>query len=99
MIKLMEIYETDKISTSIKSGPVKKYLTREVFVNPDHVVCIRVEAKINELVREGRCTGVPENTSGFTRLHMNRGQSGIDLIVAGSPEEVKSRLFRELLKG
>jgi len=99
MIRLTEVYETDKVSTRIKNGPVKKYLTRDVFVNPDHVVCIRVEARVSELVREGRCSGIPENLGSFTRLHMNRGQSGIDLIVAGSPEEIKSKLFREVLKG
>ncbi len=101
MIKLVEVFETDNISTNLGGGLKRKFSTRDVFVNPEHVVCIRAEAQLIRKLREGRCEGIPESVNSFTRLYMDRGQTGIDIVVAGAPDEVKSKLFkgRGVLKG
>ena len=99
MIKLIEVFETDNISTNLDRGLTRKFSTRDIFVNPEHVVCIRAEAQLARKLREGRCSGIPEGIDNFTRIYMDRGQTGIDVIVTGSPDEVKSRLSRGVLKG
>ena len=48
IIKLVEVFENKKFSQE-----AKRYAMREVFVNPDHVVCLRSEPSYGRLLQEG----------------------------------------------
>ena len=48
IVKLVEVFENKKFTQESK-----KYAMREVFVNPDHVVCLRSEPNYGKLLQEG----------------------------------------------
>jgi hypothetical protein len=31
----------------------------------------------------------------FTRIHLNRGQSGIDVVVVGSPQQIQRKIYSQ----
>jgi hypothetical protein len=77
------------------------YSLREVFINPEHVVMIREEKRLQELNERGKvATGLNE-THQFSKLTINRGQAGTEIIVVGSPEVVGITLKsnRQVLRG
>jgi len=96
IIKLVEIYET----TSRSSNAESSYSLREIYVNPDHVVSMR-----EDMSTKGRLTSglLPENLSReqeFTKLFINRGNWGSDIVVIGSPSTIQQKLKgKGLLKG
>ena len=108
VIKFAELYVqsrgTKKGCTSCKGNTVPtKYGLREVFVNPTHVVCIRPEDKLKNkmLTEEVYPEGLLED-QGFTRIYLNRGQVGLDMVVVGSADTVEAKLFesqKKLLRG
>ena len=54
IIKLVEVFENKKFSQE-----AKRYSVREVFVNPDHVVCLRFinEGKIQSFSKKQMLRG------------------------------------------
>jgi hypothetical protein len=97
IVRLVEVFENKKFTQESK-----KYATREVFVNPDHVVCLRSEPNYGRLLQEGALPEGLESVQEFTRVHMSRGQLGLDIIVVGSPSSIEGKLGRtqqELLRG
>jgi len=99
VVKLIEVYQ-DLGRLGDFSG--KSYKLREVFINPEHIVCLRNETRLKTLLKEG---GLPEGLDErqeFTRVYMNRGQSGLDVVVVGCPEAVEEKINKTkkiLLKG
>ena len=96
LIKLTEVCTNGAYTTH------QQYSLREVFVNPEHVVMIREEKRLRKLNEEGQLD--PElNPSHFsTKLTINRGQSGTDIVVVGSPDAIESQLnenSKKLLRG
>jgi hypothetical protein len=97
IIKLVEVFENKKFSQE-----AKRYSVREVFVNPDHVVCLRSEPNYGKLLREGIMPEGLDNRQEFTRVHMSRGQLGLDIIVVGSPSSIEDKLEsskKQMLRG
>ena len=100
MVKLMEIYESTQAHARNSD---KKFSLREVYINPQQVVCIGLEPSYKKLLMEGRLpTGLDDHHE-FSRIYLNRGQSGIDVVVVGSPTNVENKLIlsrdKKLLKG
>tara|TARA_R100000008_G_C3553607_1_gene151893 strand:- start:221 stop:517 length:297 start_codon:yes stop_codon:yes gene_type:complete len=96
VVKLVEIYEQHAFGRN-------SYKLREVFINPDYVVCLRDEPRFQALLEEGR---LPEGIDGrqeFTRVQLNRGgQSGLDIVVVGNPQLIENKIGRtkkKILKG
>ena len=108
VIKFAELYvqsrSTKKGCSSCKGTTVPtKYGLREVFINPAHVICIRPEEKIKHkmLTEEIYPEGLLEN-QGFTRIYLNKGQIGLDMVVVGTADLIESKLFesqKKLLRG
>ena len=96
IVRLTEIYQTGKGH----SAPA--YSFREVFVNPEHIVCLREDEKYKRLLLEDRLGDLDKEQS-FTRIYLDRGQSGIDVIVVGEPSFVQEKLGlglnKQLLRG
>jgi hypothetical protein len=100
IVKLIEVVSRKEAQT-LGAPPEVKYSLREVFVNPDQVVCLRVDETVKQHLREGKMPDLDQSQS-FTRIHMNRGNSGLDVVVVGSPEAVEEKIFKtrsRLLKG
>ena len=86
IVKLTEVYETNKDTTG------SKYSFREVFVNPEHVVCMRENDNLKTRLSETSLGQEIHSAEGFTKLYINRGQSGLDLDVVGDLTEIKNKL-------
>ena len=98
MIKLVEVCEVANASNSTQ----KSYTLREVYVNPKHVVSLREEHSYQQKLMEGEMPEGLDLRQGFTRVTLDRGQTGLDIIVVGPPHIVETKLEhnkKELLHG
>jgi len=95
-IKLVELYEQPTQRTD------NKWTLREVVVNPDYVVCLRPDARAMALLREGILPDGLDARQEFTKIQMNRGTGGLDIVVVGGIGQIESKLnlsTQQLLKG
>jgi hypothetical protein len=98
MIKLVEVCEMKNASNSSQ----RTYTLREIYVNPKHVVSLREELAFQHKLAEGKMPEGLDPRQGFTRITLDRGQSGLDVIVVGQPNIIESKFKgakRELLHG
>jgi len=86
MVKLVEICETKALTSG------QQYTLREVYVNPKHVVALREESTLKKKLVEGLLPENLDERQQFTRLTLDRGQVGLDLVVVGGPGLVESKL-------
>ena len=95
LVKLTEVCNNGAVTTN------KLYSLREVFVNPEHVVMIREEKRIKELNELGNVAPGLDNGHQFSKLTINRGQTGTEIIVVGAPEMIENTLKsgKKLLRG
>tara|TARA_R110000824_G_scaffold401313_3_gene611653 strand:+ start:7193 stop:7483 length:291 start_codon:yes stop_codon:yes gene_type:complete len=95
LVKLTEVCNNGAVTTN------KLYSLREVFINPEHVIMIREEKRMKELNENGKVASGLDTHHQFSKLTINRGQSGTEIIVVGSPEVVESTLKhnKQLLRG
>ena len=78
------------------------YILREVFINPEHVVLIREEKRIRELNERGLLSEGLNADHRFSKLTINRGQSGTEIVVVGAPSLIETKLqdqTKQLLRG
>ena len=76
------------------------YTLREVFINPEHVIMIREESHMRQLNEEGKLPKNLNQNHKFTRLTINRGHPGTDIVVVGSPDVIKKNLNKkQILRG
>jgi hypothetical protein len=98
IIKLVEIFEISRHHS--ENTPF--YSLREIFVNPEHVTCLREDEHTVKKLEAGLLPEQLDVRQRFTKIHLNRGFSGIDIIVVGDPSSIKEKLnkdTRTLLKG
>ena len=96
LVRLTEICERNTLTSS-----KQKYTLRDIFINPEHVVMIREDsrlAKLNE--SDSLLPGMDQNHK-FTKLTINRGQTGTEIVVVGSPSTVEQKLQqnKQLIRG
>jgi len=94
VIKLREIYEArSRNSSRLSSTPHRKvFEVRDIYVNPGHVVCLREEDTFSRLLLEADVPDSVDSSATFTRVVLDRGQSGIDLVVEGTPLEIEKKM-------
>ena len=96
LIKLTEVCANGAVTTQ------QQYTLREVFINPEHVVFIREEARLKQLNEENMLAAGLTTGHRFSKLTINRGHAGTEIVVIGSPEIIEQQLQRpsqQLLKG
>jgi hypothetical protein len=95
LVKLTEVCHNTTLTTQ------QEYTLREVFINPEHVVMIREESRIKKLNEQGRLNENLDPSHRFTKLTINRGHTGTDIIVVGAPQTIEKTLNenKKLLKG
>lgn len=95
LVKLTEVCHNAALTTK------QDYTLREVFVNPEHVVMIREEARMQQLNERGLLPDGLNIDHRFTKLTINKGHTGTEIIVVGSPKVVESSLNKQkkLIRG
>ena len=91
MTKLVEVYKQ-----------LNDYLLREVYVNPKHIVAMRQDDRMTSVLKEGKLPDQLDQRQDFTKLYVDRGNTGIDITVVGDLNTIKEKLGldnRSLLKG
>jgi len=96
LVRLTEICQNNML-TSKKQA----YTLREVFINPEHVVMIREEARMQQLKEQGALPDDLNEGHKFTRLTINRGHTGTEIVVVGAPSIIEGTLNskKKLIKG
>ena len=96
LVRLTEICQNNML-TSKKNN----YTLREVFVNPEHVVMIREETHMQHLNEQGQLPEDLNMNHRFTKLTINRGQTGTEIVVVGAPDTIERSLNqnKKLIRG
>ena len=79
LVKLTEICTNGAVTTQ------QNFMLREVFINPEHVIMIREERRLQELNERGMLAAGLNTDHRFSKLTINRGQMGTDIVVIGAP--------------
>jgi hypothetical protein len=96
LVKLTEVCHNSTLTTQ------QDYTLQEVFVNPEHVVLIREEGRIQKLNEQGILHKDLSLNHRFTKLTINRGHTGTEIVVVGAPDVIEDTLnkkTKELLRG
>ena len=96
----MSIVKFVEISRELNIAEAKDYKLCEVYINPEHVVMLREDAYTSRLLQEKRLPKDLDDRQRFTRLTMQRGSSGTEVVVIGTPDSVREKLFKtQILRG
>jgi len=98
LVKLTEVCGGNPTFIAIRD----QFTLKEVFVNPEHVVMVREETRMRQLNEQGLLPEGLDINHRFSKLTINRGHNGTDIVVVGAPELVEEQLKtsnRQLLKG
>jgi hypothetical protein len=98
-MSIVRLVEVNK-SSNVIGGP--GYSLREIYINPEHVICLREDYHALQLLQEGKLPDDLDARQKFTRVQLNRGSAGLDIIVVGCPSVVEQKLNTSkkiLLKG
>ena len=95
LVRLTEVCHNSAITTQ------QDYTLQEIFVNPEHVVMIREEARLRTLNEQGVLGANFNPDHRFTKLTINRGHTGTEIVVVGSPDIIENTLnqHKQLLRG
>ena len=92
LVKLIEVYNKRTFASS-NTGKTEEFSLREVLVNPEHIVCIRENDSLKTKLSETKLGQEIHSAGGFTKIYINRGQSGLDLDVVGDLSSVQNKLL------
>ena len=87
LVKLTEIKQNNTLTSS-----KKEYSLQDIFVNPEHVVMIREDARLNQINESNALLPGMDKKHRFTKLTINRGQTGTEIVVVGSPQVIEEKL-------
>ncbi len=96
LVKLTEVCHNSTLTTQ------QDYTLREVFVNPEHVVMVREEARMRSLNEQGILPEGLKEEHEFSKLTINRGHTGTEIVVVGAPHLIEDKLNsqpKQLLRG
>ena len=94
-VKLMEVYNGSQ-------GVARTYSLREIYINPQHVICLRSEDGLERMLQEGRLVDGLDKRQKFTRVSVSNNSYEEDIVVIGSIDEIYKKLnteSRNLLRG
>ena len=105
-IKLGEVVPQRNLTNEGTSERRQAYTLREVFVNPEHVVCMRPDELMKQKLADSMLPEDMDSRQEFTKIYINRGQAGLDITVVGAPSVVEKKINehqnrsrKQLLKG
>ncbi len=71
----------------------ESFRLQEVFINPDHIVYIRNEPAMKQKLTEGKLPENLDHRQEFSVIHLNRGNSGLDITVVGDVSAVNEKIL------
>ena len=95
LVKLTEVCNNAAVTS------LHQYTLRDIFINPEHVVMIREERRLREINEGGSVLAGLDTNHRFSKLTLNRGTTGTEIVVIGAPEIIETQLksSKVLLKG
>ena len=95
LVKLTEVCGTGAVTTNAK------YALREVFVNPEQVVMVREEHRLRQLNEEGLIDKGLDTNHRFSKITIDKGNTGTEIVVIGAPEIIEKTLHtnKQILRG
>ena len=105
IIEFVEIIKNNRATTSLDGTSAASYALREVYINPDFVVCVRRDNFMKKNLSEGLLPESLDSQHEFSKIYLDGSRTGIDIVVVGDPEAVEKRLAaakqsrKELLLG
>ena len=92
---------TEICQNNMLTSKKQAYTLREVFINPEHVVMIREEARMQQLKEQGALPDDLNEGHRFTKLTINRGHTGTEIVVVGAPDMIERSLNqnKKLIRG
>ena len=70
----------------------ENFKLQEVFINPDHIVYIRDEPVMKQRLTEGKLPKGLDTRQSFSVIHLNRGNTGLDITVVGDVSTVNEKI-------
>ena len=98
LVKLTEVCGGNPTFIALRD----QFTLKEVFINPEHVVMVREETRMRQLNEQGLLPEGLDTNHRFSKLTINRGHTGTEIVVVGPPEIVEAQLSitkKKLLKG
>jgi hypothetical protein len=101
LVNLVEIYEDSRIIKEAKTFGrkiEKQYLLREISINPAHLISAREELSLARTLiesQDGAKCSFPaglDHRQKFTKLCLQRGNFGWDMIVIGDLNQIREKL-------
>ena len=95
LVKLTEVCHNATLTTQ------QEYSLREVFVNPEHVVMVREEHRLRQLNEEGLINEDLDVNHRFSKITIDKGNTGTEIVVIGAPEIIEKTLHtnKQILRG
>ena len=91
LIKLVEVKNAS--NTAKFSQETQTHTLVEVFINPEHVVCLReVDSLKSKTLTESLARSGLDSRQRFTKINLQRGSVGIDMTVVGDASSIASKL-------
>jgi len=81
MVKLVEVVKE-----------IASYRLREVFINPKHIISLREDDNMKKKLNEGKLPNALDERQNFTKVILDKGTSGQELIVIGDPVQIEKKL-------
>ncbi len=94
-VMLTEIY-------SAGNGSQKRYSLRKIYINPNHVMCLREDEVLKKVLLEGNLISGLDQRQTFTRVTLNNNSMQQDVLVVGNLDEIYNKLqieTKSLLRG
>lgn len=95
LVRLTEVCGTGAVTNNAK------YSLREVFINPEHVVMVREEHRLRTINEQGLISEELDINHRFSKLIIDKGNTGTEIVVIGSPELIEKTLHtkKQILRG
>ena len=91
LVKLIDIYNKKTYATN-SNGKTEEFSLREVFDNPKHVVCMRENDSLKSRLNDTNLGNEIHPAGSYTKIYINRGQTGLDLDVVGDLSSIHHKL-------
>ena len=97
----MSVIKFVEVAKNLNIAEGQEYNLREIYVNPKHVVLMREDNNALKLLHENKLPGKLDKRQRFTRVVVQKGAAGQELVLVGAPELIEKKLFSEkqLIKG
>ena len=89
----MPVVKFTEIAKDLNITEGRTYKLREVYINSEHVILMREDDHSLKLLNENMLPSGLDRRQRFTRISLQRGSAGQEIVVVGAPEMIEEKLF------